>query len=627
MKKNQFALLGQRRFFPFFSAQFLGAFNDNVFRVALATWLVYIYFEGEKATASTWINVAQALFILPFFLFSATAGQLADKYDKATVIRWVKAAEIVIMACAALAFWLGSPVWLVALLFLMGTQSAFFGPVKYSILPQHLNDHELLGGNALVETGTFLAILGGTMLGGWAIGLADGRHLVGLLLLSFAIMGWAAALWIPSAPSLTPELKVNWNFFTETARVLRDAKKNRVVFDSILAISWFWFFGSALITQMPAYASQFLGGDNSVFIGLLAMFSIGIAIGSLLCERLSGRRVEIGLVPLGAFGLSWLSAQLAWVTPMSKADDVALVNLSTFLSTASGWPVFLSVLGIGVFGGWFIVPLYALVQQRSDAAARSQVIAANNILNAGFMVVAAGLAIVLFALGATIPDLFLVVALLNALVALYIFWRVPEFVVRFIIWILLHFVYRVRHHNLDVIPTEGPAVLVANHVSFIDALLIAGFANRPVVFVMDHRIFNHPILGWFFRMAKTIPIAPAKEDAEIKAQAFEKISEALRSGELVMIFPEGKITYDGDINPFRPGIEEIIRRDPVPVIPMAIRGMWGSWFSRAGGAAMRGLPRHWLRHVEIVAGDPVSPDAVSAKGLESMVKILRGAQK
>jgi hypothetical protein len=626
MKHNQFWLLRQRRFLPFFVTQFLGAFNDNVFRVALATWLVYDIYAGERATASVWINVAQALFILPFFLLSATAGQMADKWDKDRMIRAVKLAEVAIMLAAAAAFWGQRPLPLVALLFLMGAQSAFFGPVKYAILPQHLTDDELLGGNALVETGTFLAILSGTMLGGYLVAVGHGTLWVGVTLVAVALLGYLAARMVPRAPAADPNVRVNWNFVTETLRVIGHARKNPVVFRSILAISWFWFFGSVILTQMPNFARNQLHGDNTVFTILLAVFSVGIAVGSLLCERLSGRRVEIGLVPLGAAGLSYFTLQLAWVIPEADAGSQALVSAGTFMTSAVGWPVLASMLGIGVFGGWFIVPLYALVQQRSEESHRSRIIAANNILNAAFMVIAAAFAIALFQMGGDLVDLLLAVALLNALVATYIFVKVPEFVLRFLTWLLLHTMYRVRHRGLENIPAEGPALLVANHVSFVDALIIAGYASRPVRFVMDHRIFRTPVLGWLFRVARAIPIASAREDAQLKAQAFDAMEAALAEGELVMIFPEGQITMDGQMNPFKRGVEEILRRRPVPVIPMALRGLWGSYFSRHKGRAMAGFPTSWMRRIELVAGSPVSPEKATAAHLEARVRELLDSQ-
>ncbi len=621
-ERSQFGLLAVRRFAPFFWTQFFGAFNDNVFRNALI--LVIAYGAGREAAVAphTLVNLAAGLFILPFFLFSATAGQLADKYDKSRYIRRVKLMEIVIMTCAAVAFFFNSLIFLMLLLFLMGTQSTFFGPVKYSIIPQHLSRDELVGGNAMVEMGTFVSILLGTMAGGILVGLSNGRIWIGAAIVFVAVMGWLASLRIPPAPSGSPELAVNWNPLTQTWKTIRFAREVHSVFLSILGISWFWLLGMAYLTQIPNFTRDVLRSDEGVVTLLLTMFSVGIGVGSLLCEKLSGRRVELGLVPLGSIGLSLFGIDL--FLAYDPPAVVELMGVREFIATDGALRVLADLILIGVFGGLYIVPLFAFIQMRTESKLRARVIAANNIINALFMVLSTGGAILLLGvIGLTVPQFFLVLALANIAVALYIFTVVPEFVMRFLIWMLTHTVYRVKHKNLDRIPEDGPAVLVCNHVSYVDGLLIAGSVRRPIRFVIFEPIYRLPVLHFIFRTGKAIPITSERFDPEVYHRAFQEIDAALSAGELICIFPEGRLTGDGEIDRFRPGIEKIVRRHPVPVIPLALRGLWGSFFSREGGAAMkRPFRRIWSR-IELVAGEPVSPEAVSADDLRARVAALR----
>ncbi len=625
---NQFSLLRQRRFGPFFLTQFFGAFNDNVYKNALIILLAFQAAGRGLGDSNTLINLSAGLFILPFFLFSATAGQLADKYEKSRLIRRVKLLEIAIMSFAVAAFHLGSIPMLIGVLFLLGTQATLFGPVKYGILPQHLREDELVGGNGMVEMGTFLAILLGTLTGGVLIGLpGNGVVMVSVTVIALACLGYLSSLGIPTAAAAAPELRINWNPFTETWRNLDFARTNRTVFLSILGISWFWLLGATYLAQLPNFTKVTLGGNEQVVTLLLTLFSLGIGAGSLLCERLSGRQVELGLVPFGSIGLTVFGIDLSLAVSENHVTGAALDAMG-FLRSPGHARVLLDILLLGLFGGFYIVPLYALVQQRSEPSHRSRVIAANNIINALFMVFSAVMAIVLLNSGISIPQLFLVIAVMNAAVAVYIYTLVPEFLMRFIVWLLIHTVYRIRKEGLEHIPEAGPAVLVCNHVSFVDALVIAGCVRRPTRFVIDHRIYKVPVLNFVFRTAGAIPIAPAKEDPEMLARAFDLISRYLDEGELVCIFPEGGLTGDGELRTFRPGIEQIIRRNPVPVIPMALRGLWGSFFSRKGGAAMKGkLPRPLFYKIAMALGPPVPAAEVSAAGLQERVAALRGDWK
>ena len=625
-KPNQFDLLREQRFAPFFWTQFLGAGNDNVYKNAL---VILVAFEASSMTTldpNALVNLAGAVFIAPFVLLSATSGQIADKFEKSRLIRWIKLFEIAIMVVGLAGFWRRDLGLMFTALALLGIHSSLFGPVKYSILPQHLRSEELIGGNGLVEMGTFVAILLGTIVGGLVVAIpGNGPVLAGATAIGIAVAGWLVSRAIPHTPAVAPDLAINWNPFTETWRNLRFAQENRVVWLSMLGISWFWFYGAIFLAQFAGFARDVLGGNEHVVTFLLALFSIGIGVGSLLCERLSGRKVELGLVPFGSIGLTLFAVDLWLASGPLHAN--ALAGLDAFLAKPAHWRVAADLVLIGLFGGFYIVPLYALIQERSPPSHRSRIIAANNILNALFMVVSAGIAIALLGAGLSIPQLFLVNALMNAAVAVFIYGLVPEFLMRFLAWLLIHTFYRVDKEGLDRIPEEGACVLVCNHVSYVDAVVIAACVRRPVRFVMDHRIFRVPLLSFIFRTMRTIPIAPAKEDATMKERAFAEVAQALRNGEIIGIFPEGKLTDTGELNPFRPGIQQIIDTTPVPVVPLALRGLWGSFFSRSSsGKAMRRL-RGIFSRIALVAAPPVPPDRVTLEALQATVLALRGERR
>ena len=618
---SQFALLGSRRFAPFFATQSLGAFNDNAFRNALVV-LVGYHMGLDVQAVGFYSNVAPALFILPFFLFSASAGQLAEKYEKTRIIRWVKLFEIAAMTLAAVGFFLKSIPLLLGVLFLMGLHSTVFGPIKYAILPQALHPTELVGGNGLVEMGTSLAVLVGMIAGG--VAMASGPLPASLLVLLVAVLGWFACRSIPPAPATAPELRFNWNPFTETWRVLGFVVKDRTVFNSVLGISWFWFFGGVFTMQLPNYTRLFLGGTEAVQIFVLALFSVGVGVGSLLCERLSGHKVEIGLVPFGSIGLTVFGLDLYFARP--AATSLHDLGALAFLAAPGGWRIALDFVLVGMFAGFYIVPLFALVQSRAERSELSRVIAGNNIVNALFIVGAAAFGLGLSALGLSIPRILLVTAVLNALVAIYIYTLVPEFLMRFLSWILVNTLYRIKVEGLERIPDEGAALLVCNHVSFMDALIIGGCVRRPVRFVMYYKIFRIPVLSFIFRTAKAIPIAGRKEDSALLERAFDEIDRALADGELVCVFPEGGLTRDGTIDTFRPGVEQILARRAVPVIPLALRGLWGSVFSRRDSALGRSrLPRRFRARIGLVAGMSLPAVVASASVLEQRVRELRGA--
>ena len=604
---SQFALLAQQRFAPFFWTQFFGAFNNNLFKNALIVLVTYhaARYAGQGSLfagveSGVLVNLAAGLFILPFVLFSATAGQIADKYDQAALIRAIKAFEIAVMALAAWGLVAGNLALLLGALFLSGTQSTLFGPIKYSILPHMLRETELVGGNALVESGTFIAILAGTITGGYLASLGQGAAAASVGAVVVALLGFAASWFIPKTGAADPGLAIDWNPVRETLRNFRFIRGNRTVFLSILGISWFWLYGALVLSQLPEYAKSVLQGSETTVTLLLATFSVGVGVGSLLCERLSGHRVEIGLVPLGSIGLTIFGADL-------------------YLESRTYLDLFL----MGVFGGFYIVPLYALIQSRTPKSHLSRVVAGNNILNAVFMAVGALFAIAMIRMGFSVTAILLAAALLNALVAVYIYTLVPEFLMRFMVWVLVHTLYRVRRAGLERVPDDGPAVIVCNHVSYVDALVITAACRRPIRWVMDHRIFRIPFLSFFFRTVRAIPIAPAKEDPEGLQQAYDAIAAALEAGDLVGLFPEGRLTADGEMAPFRPGIAQIVARTPVPVVPMALSGLWESVFAR-NPERLRNAGKLLYKKISLAVGDPVSPGAATPEHLHDLVLDLRG---
>ena len=627
---HQSTLLRQRRFQPLFVTQFLGALNDNVLKNAMVVLLTFHAASWTALKPEVLANLAAGIFILPFFLFSATAGQLADKLDKARLARLVKVLEIAIVAIAGAGFAVHSFTVLMTALFLLGMHSTLFGPIKYAILPQHLHADELVGGNALIEAGTFVAILVGTLLGGLLAGSGEaGPRWITAAGLVIAIAGYGASRAIPAAPAPAPGLRINPNPLTETWRNIAFARADRTVFLSILGISWFWLYGALFLAQFPAYAKNVLGGGETAVTLLLATFTIGIGLGSLACERLSAGRIELGLVPFGSIGLTLFGLDLALASAAAAPGGAPLGALA-LLTVPGTWRILADLVLLGSFGGFFIVPLYALVQQRSPVAQRARIIAANNILNAMFMVGGALAAAGMLDAGLSIPALFAVAALCNAAVALYIYHLVPEFLLRFVVWMLVHTVYRLDKRGLEHLPAAGPALIVCNHVSFVDALVIMAACPRPIRFVMDHRIFRWPILSFVFRTSRAIPIAPAKEDAALMERALDTAAAALRGGDLVGIFPEGALSADGEMAAFRPGYRRILERADaaVPVVPMALRGLWGSFFSRQDGRAMtRPFRRGLYSRIGLVVGAPLAAAAAVPEHLRAAVAELRGSAR
>jgi len=618
---SQFRLFAQRRFFPFFAAQALGAFNDNAYKNVLLIFATYQAATYTTIEPQLLTNLAGGLFILPFVLFSGIAGQLATRYDKTIVLKIVKGFEILIMGTATLGFAYHHMGILLGALFMMGAHSTFFAPAKYGLMPEVLHESELVGGNALIQMGTFMAILLGTLFAGILASHGD-IDIICVALIAIAAAGFAISLAIPRLRPADPALRIDWKPWTSAWDNICAARESRTVFLSILGISWFWFYGALVLAQLPLYSKDILGGNEAVVTVLLVVFSAGIGIGSLLCERLSGHKVEIGLVPFGSIGLTVFAVDLYFAAPHAFGSQ--LLDPRAFIAQPGIWRVLLDLGFIGIFGGFFIVPLNALVQQRSRREVLSRVIGANSILNAAFMVVAALFGAIALQAGMTIPELLLTTGILNAFVALYIYSLVPEFLLRFLAWLLVHVMYRLKQEGVSNIPEEGPALLICNHVGFVDAIVIAAASRRPVRFIMENSIFKVPVLSAIFRGMKAIPVAPAKEDPECYERAFQTVARELREGNLVCIFPEGRLTSDGEIGPFRPGMLRILQETPVPVIPMALSGLWHSMFSRKYGPVRNRWPRRIWARITLRVGEPIAASEANLELMRQRVVALRG---
>lgn len=419
MINSQFSLLKDRRFGPLFGTQFLGAFNDNVFKNALIILITYYAAAKMGVDANLLVTGAAGIFILPFFLFSALAGQLADRYEKSQLIRYIKIAEILFMLTAAIGFYMENTYMLLGVLFLMGTQSAFFGPIKYSILPDHLKEDELIGANALVEAGTFLAILLGTILGGVLILKSGGILIVSIVTILMAVIGWLVSFKIPPAGPADADLKINYNLVSETWKIVNHTRRMPDVFLSILGISWFWLIGFVFLSQFPTYGKDIIGGNEDVVTLFLTVFSVGIGIGSLFCNKLLKGEVNGNYARMGALGMSVFILMLCYFSPSDVSAQ--MVTVSSFLkSFPNGWMILLSIAMIAVFGGIYIVPLYAIMQSRCEEVSRSRTIAANNIINAIFMVLGALVTMQMLSLDLGIVDIFFIMAAVNIPMAFFI---------------------------------------------------------------------------------------------------------------------------------------------------------------------------------------------------------------
>ncbi len=606
------ALMFEKRFAPFFWTQFLGAFTDNAFKQALVLMITFRSTMSE-AEIGVLIAVASGLFIVPFFLFSPLAGQISDKFEKASVMRRVKLLEILIMILAAIGFAMAGAgvswanTYLIAILFLMGTQSTFFGPVKYSIIPQHLRDEELMEGTALVESGTFVAILTGTIGGGFLV--MQSVYFVGASLICLAVVGWLSSRAIPFAPPSDPTLEIRWNWLHEYGNLYRVSNQKQSVFLAIIGISWFWFLGAMVMAQLPNYVMLFLRGDESVYILFLSLFTLSIAVGSVFTKWLSDTSVELGMVPFGVIGLTIFPLDIG-LLDYSKLAQTTEATLTLHAMLANGadpliYRVIVDVCAMGIAGSFFIVPLYALLQHRTAPQTRSQVIAANNVAGALFMVVSALVVSALYASDFDTAQLFLVLAALNSATGIYLVAAHPEFVLRLGSWLLSITRYHIRYAGRRNVPHEGPCLLYSNEIGLLDCSIITAACERPVRFVSATTgrggVPAKALRGWLGAI-----VVDMDGDSVSIASATAEIDQALSAGEAVCLFAGERAE-----GPALPGsltalLESALARTPVPCLPVALHREDASHEPRVNSP--------WRPSIEVTIGEAREVRSLTALG-------------
>ncbi len=588
MVKNQFNLLLSRRFLPLFLTQFFGAFNDNLYKNAIVFLVTFGVGMGQGIDPKVLVPMAGGLFILPFFLFSATAGQLAEIYDKARLIRLIKLGEIVLMVLAAIALALQSVWLLMFLLFMMGLQSTLFGPLKFSILPDHLEENELIAGNAWIEAGTFVGILIGTLMAKLVLN-DNGVWLMGGLMVLMAVVGYVSSRSIPSTEPAAPDLKLSLNPFTETWNILVYCAARRDIFLTILAISWFWLVGATFMMIMPSLSKDILGGDENLVAFFMAVFSVGIALGSLFCNRMLKGQVHATYVPLGALGITLFAVDLYFATRHSVSGS-ELIGIWAFLADG-GWRITIDIAMLAASGGIFIVPLQTLLQHRSEVAHRSRNIAANNIVNALFMAVSAVGVVGLFELGVTIPEVILILAITNGLVAIYITRLLPGALAKAVLAWILELFYRVEVKGLEHFHAAGDKVLiVSNHQSYLDPALIAAYVPDDLTFAVNSYVRKNMLLKHFMSLTRTIPVDPTN------TLSMRTLIDAVKKQEKVVIFPEGRITLTGSLMKVYEGPGMIADKAGATILPVRLEGAQYSPFSR-----LRGKVRiRWFPKIQVI---------------------------
>ena len=611
-------LFKSARFLPIFIVQFGGALNDNLFKSAM---LIIVAFQLTDAAseASTINNLAALLFILPYFLFSPLAGQLADRSRKAKMMQKNKIAEIFIALTGMVALYLASIPMLLFVLFLLGTQSAMFGPNKYAVLPQLMEGNSLIAANALIASGTFVAILSGTLIGGLLAQREAAWIWIGSGCFDTSCIGYAAARCLPDTPIGAPGLKIDWNPIKQTRLLYGLASQNQRTWTAIMGVSWFWFIGSAYLTQIPTIVRYLVVGDETVVSLFLALFVAGIGLGCLWSARLSNHQSEIGLSPIALLLTGIVGLDLALMPTQNLAN---LIGAQALIDSAYGLHISMDILLLGLFGGAFVLPLYTELQQSTETQNRARIISINNLMNALFMVISSVFAILFLGLlGAQMSFYLIVIGLINIGFALYLHLKNSARTFRFIAQLASRLIYRIDDQQINTLPKEGPAVIVCNHVSYADPVIIFGACKRPIRFLMDKKIRDISAISWAFKGAGTLPLCSPTEDRKTYANSMKQAIQLLKDGELVFIFPEGRLSQDGAIGHFHRGVEKLLEGQAVPVYPMAIRGLWGSFFSHGGGPALKSAAklRLFRRRVELRVGDPLPPAEANAALVEQRV--------
>lgn len=578
--KNQFKLLETRRFLPLFITQFLGAFNDNVFKNAFVILMTFKIASLMHMNIQILIAIIGGVFTIPFFLFSATAGQIADKYDRSILIVITKCLEIIIMLLAVAALYKESFIFLLSVLFLLGTQATLFGPLKYAILPDQLEEDELVAGNGLIEAGTFLAILLGSIVGGVFILLNHGTAIISCIIVTFAILGLISSIYIPRAHRAVPDLKINYNIGDETYNVVMYSKKYWDIFLSILGISWFWLYGFIFLNEFNSYTKNIIHANQYVVIFFFTLFSVGIAIGSLLCNRVLKGRVTATSVPIGAIGVTIFTFDLFFASVHFQVmQQPQLMGIAEFLSIAHSWRIVFDLLLIAICSGLYTVPLYAILQHRSPAEYRARIIASNNIMNALFMVIAAGITFLLVqAFGFTETHIFLTVAILNAIVAIYICKLLPDAMLKSFAKWALNLFYRVEVRGLENYYAAGDRfIIIANHTSFLDAGLLAAFMPDQLTFAIN----TFTAQKWWIRLC--LRMVDAYELDPTNPMAIKSLIEYVSKDKKCVIFPEGRITVTGALMKVYEGPGLVADKANAKILPIRIDGAQLTYFSRLRG--------------------------------------------
>ncbi|MGB5589400.1 MAG: MFS transporter [Gammaproteobacteria bacterium] len=619
---SQFALLAQRRFLPLWLCRLANSLNSELLRMGA------IFLIGATAAASLGNNSLRReiaiWFVLPALLAAPLGGQLADRFDRRTLIWITQLTGLLTAAVGSYAMLTNNHSALLAAVALAGFQVSIFGPTAGALVRQHLGPHELMAGSGLLVAAQQLAVVVGLPAVLLAASSFEGdAAVIGSVLVLSGLLGALAGACVPESSPPQPGFALAWNPLAAIRGTLLVVLKDRNLFLAVLGVSWFWFTSLVYLIFLPDFGVEVLGVNPAQSPVLILLPVAGVLIGSLLCRPASGQRVELGLVPLGALGMTVGGVAFYFSAPDAATSSFTLWELLE--QNAFRW-LAADMLLFGIAAGLFVVPLNAYILETAPGGKLGRVLGGTYFYNLLFISLVIGGADWLLAEGLSVHGLILLVTLMHAGVSLYIFLLLPEFLLRLVMWVLVHTIYRVDASGLEKVPPQGPAIIVCNHITYMDALIIGARVRRPIRFVMHKYIFEIPLLSTFFRLAKAIPIVSAKKDPEGLAAAMDQVANELSAGRLVAIFPEGRLTTDGEMGIFRSGIERMVERNPVPVVPMALQGLWGSFFSNDGGPPLTHRPRlNWSR-IGLRVGDPVPAESVSAADLQQRVLDLRAGQ-
>ncbi len=620
-----FQLILKRKFLPLLITQFLGAFNDNIFKNALAILITYKNIELLGLDTASLVALCGGIFILPYFFLSAISGQISEHFQKAKIIKYAKFLEVLIMAMASIGFYLDNYVLLLISLFLMGAQSSFFGPVKYGILIDLVKTCELVAANALVTSTTFFAILIGTIFGGTLASFDSYLFPITITLLGISSLGLLSSLFQTNVTVHQDAKKIDYNIFRTTKNLLKQTYNNKVIFRALMGISWFWFFGAALLSLIPIIAKDNLHGTESVATFFLGIFTLGMGAGSLIAEKLSRGKEEMGIPAPVSFLMAIALFCLVYLIGYyeNSYQDLHLIGLLDFLKRDFSLWISINFFLVCFLGGLYIISFMCFIQLYSKTGEVSLNIAGNNIWNSLFMVGAAVFIMLLRSIDIEIENILLIVAFLQLAVSYILYYIYIEESLRFVMSSFAKLMYRVEVRGKEKLPLQGPYIIVSNHVSYVDWLLLMSISPKPVRFIIDYAYYYLKPLNFWFKQAKLIPIAKRSEDEKILNNAFVLIKKFLDTGHILGLFPEGTLTRDGKIRRFQPGLNRILSNSPVPIYPICIDGLWGSFFSREGRGAFKKFPKEFRPKIRITIGDKIEPENYNLFKLEEIVKEMK----